>query len=204
MAIINLSIGHPTEAIYAHEEIANAFRTAASDADTRAFSMDYGEEGCSERFATALGGLLAEEDAAAVAPAAPAADFDLSNRLFVTNGVSHALDVISAVLARPGDLCLTEAATYFLAVDIFRSHGLDVDAAPAAADGSLSVEGLEASLRAGGRVPALVYCCPIHSNPTGNTLAAADRVRLVALAQASPHAVLRLLVIPRPLLTDCL
>lgn len=145
--------------------------------------MDYGNEGCSARFATALGSHLAEEDAAAASPAAPAANFDLTNRLFVTNGVSHALDVISAVLARPGDLCLTEAATYFLACDVFRSHGLDVDAAPAAPDGSLDVAGLEASLRAGGRVPALIYCCPIHANPTGNTLGAADRARLVALAR---------------------
>ena len=181
--MINLSKGHPTEALYAHTELARASRAAAARMDSAEFSLDYGNEGGSARFAAALAGLLAEEDAAATNPAAPSASFDLSDRLFVTNGVSHALDVISAVLARPGDRCLTEAATYFLAVDIFRSHGLDVDAAPAAPDGSLDVDALGSGLRDGSvPAPQLVYLCPIHSNPTGNTLSAEDRSELVALA----------------------
>ncbi len=183
MELINLSKGHPTESLYAHDELARAARAAAAQMDSATFSLDYGNEGCSERFATALAGLLAEEDAGATNPAAPSAALDLSHRLFVTNGVSHALDVVAAVLARPGDRCLTEAATYFLAVDIFRSHGLQVDAAPPRADGSLDIDALTSQLRAGSLpAPQLLYLCPVHSNPTGNTLDAADRAKLVALA----------------------
>lgn len=112
--LINLSKGHPTEDLYAHAELSKAARAAADKMDSAEFSLDYGKEGASARFAAALSGLLAEEDAAATSPSAPSRTFDLSHRLFVTNGVSHALDVVAAVLARPGDRCLTEAATYFL------------------------------------------------------------------------------------------
>lgn len=217
--LINLSKGHPTEDLYAHAELSKAARAAADKMDSAEFSLDYGKEGASARFAAALSGLLAEEDAAATSPSAPSRAFDLSHRLFVTNGVSHALDVVAAVLARPGDRCLTEAATYFLvfalytrarahtmarspllclplvtsyspnqyswrqAVDIFRSHGLSVDAAPALADGSLDIDALARQLRDGSvRCPQLLYLCPVHSNPTGNTLCAEDRAKLVALA----------------------
>jgi DNA-binding transcriptional MocR family regulator len=184
-SIINLSKGHPTESLYAHDELARAARSAAAKMESTpaTFSLDYGNEGCSQRFAAAMAGLLAEEDEAAKDPAAPSVAFDLSDRLFVTNGVSHALDVVAAVLARPGDCCLTEAATYFLAVDIFRSHGLNVDAAPPCADGSLDIDALATQLRAGS-FPALqlLYLCPVHSNPTGNTLGSEDRAKLVALA----------------------
>lgn len=69
------------------------------------------------------------------------------------------------------------------AVDIFRSHGLSVDAAPPRADGSLDIDALARQLRAGSvRCPQLLYLCPIHSNPTGNTLCVEDRAKLVALA----------------------
>lgn len=181
-ALINLSKGHPTESLYAHAELARAARAAADKMDTATFSLDYGNEGASPRFAAALAALLAEEDAAAINPAAPS-KIDLADRLFVTNGVSHALDVVAAVLARPGDHCLTEAATYFLAVDIFRSHGLTVGSAPPSADGSLDVDALAAQLRSGSLPsPQLLYLCPVHSNPTGNTLSAHDRAKLVALA----------------------
>ena len=145
----------------AHAELAAAAQRSAAKLASGEFSLDYGDE-CSPRFAAALGALLAEEDAAATDPPAPDASFDVSQRLFVTNGVSHALDIISAVLARPGDLCLTEAATYFLAVDIFRSHGLAVEAAPTspARMGALDVSRLETSLRGGAPVPQLIYICP--------------------------------------------
>ena len=183
MTLITLSTGHPTERISAHAELAAASRAAAARMDSgqnAEFSLDYGDEGCSPRFAAALGGLLTEEDATAAPPAPPAVG--LRDRLMVTNGVSHALDVISAALARPGDLVLTEAATYFLAVDIFRAQNLSVDAAPATPEGSLDVAGLAASLRAGAPRPQLLYVCPVHANPTGNTIGAEERRQLVALA----------------------
>eukprot|EP01052_Picozoa_sp_SAG31_P021413 SAG31_NODE_1655_length_7621_cov_3.211912_2_plen_339_part_00 len=67
-------------------------------------------------------------------------------------------------------------------MDVFRAHGLIVDAAPAAADGSLDVDALDAMLRGGAPPPQLLYVMPIHANPTGNTMSVTERARLVNLA----------------------
>ena len=53
---------------------------------------------------------------------------------FVTEGVSHAVDLLAAVATQPGDLVLTERPTYYLVAGIFRSHGLRIGALPMKAE----------------------------------------------------------------------
>ncbi|MBN2385540.1 MAG: PLP-dependent aminotransferase family protein [Anaerolineales bacterium] len=99
--------------------------------------------------------------------------------LFVTPGASGGLDLLCTLFTRPGQTVLVEEPSYFLALRIFADHGLQVVSIETDADGLL-IEALEAQLK---RVhPALVYTIPSFQNPSGRTLPAVRRERLVELA----------------------
>ena len=86
------------------------------------------------------------------------------------------------VLAGPGDRVLTEHPTYPAALDAIRAIGarpVPVSMLP----GGWDLDMLAATLRQA--APRLAYLIADHQNPTGLTLPAADRERLVALARAS-------------------
>eukprot|EP00854_Cymbomonas_tetramitiformis_P012442 gene12442-14699_t len=100
--------------------------------------------------------------------------------LFVTNGVSHAIDMICTTFLSAGDTVVVESPTYFLATNIFKDHGLDVQSVPGDGNG-LCVDALEERLLDGLR-PRMVYLVPTHGNPSGKTLPAERRLRLVHLA----------------------
>lgn len=101
--------------------------------------------------------------------------------LLVTNGNSHGIDLACAVLAAPGDVVVVEEPTYFLALDIFRERGLRVVGVPVDDEG-MDLDALERVLAR--ERPAFVYTVPTFHNPTGATLSAERRQRLVALAVA--------------------
>ena len=76
------------------------------------------------------------------------------------------------MLTEPGDVVIVEEPTYFLALNIFRDHGLEVVSVPVDADG-LVVDKLEtelARLTANGRRIGFIYTIPTYQNPTGATL----------------------------------
>ena len=49
-----------------------------------------------------------------------------AEHLFITNGNSQALDLICTCSTEPGDVVIVEEPTYFLALDIFRDHRVEV------------------------------------------------------------------------------
>ena len=79
-----------------------------------------------------------------------------------------------------GDVVFVEDPTYFLALDIFRHHGLQVVGIEVDDDG-LSIDALEAALAE--HRPAFVYVIPAFQNPTGVTMAPHRRARLLELAE---------------------
>jgi DNA-binding transcriptional MocR family regulator len=101
--------------------------------------------------------------------------------LFITNGVSQALDLICTLFTRPGDVIFVEEPSYFLALRIFADHDLRVRGIPVDEDG-LIIEALEERLAR--EKPALLYTIPTFQNPTGATLPRARRQRLMELSQA--------------------
>lgn len=100
--------------------------------------------------------------------------------IFITNGNSHALDLVCTIFARPGDTVFVEEPSYFLALDIFRNHHLKIVGIPVDADG-ISVGALEEALKI--EQPAFLYIIPAFQNPTGFTLSVERRQRLVELSQ---------------------
>jgi 2-aminoadipate transaminase len=106
----------------------------------------------------------------------------LSDRLattsfFITAGASHALALVTGLLAEPGDTVLVDAPTYHFALRILRDRGVRVLSAPADLD-----EGV-ASLRAQGHRVPLLYLVPTFGNPTGASVPDDRRRYLVAAAR---------------------
>lgn len=106
-------------------------------------------------------------------------------QIMLTGGSAQALDHLCTLFSRPGDPVLVEAPTYHETLQLFRDHGLhpiqvEID------EGGLQIEALADSLdtlaRRGARA-RLVYSIPNFQNPSGITLAAARRPRLLELAR---------------------
>ena len=100
--------------------------------------------------------------------------------LFVTNGISNALDLICAHFTRPGDTIFVEEPTYFLALRIFEDH--DLELVPIQTDeNGLILEDLGKKLTE--FQPKFLYTVPTFQNPGGVTLPQDRRDKLVQLSQ---------------------
>ena len=107
-----------------------------------------------------------------------------TNSFFITGGVSHDIELLCSVATKPGDTVWVEDPTYFLAAELFQSHGLRIELLPMRQAGVVDVEALEEQLRHPDSVapPRLIYIIPTHQNPTGCTMSLPDRTRLAVLA----------------------
>ena len=102
-------------------------------------------------------------------------------RVVVTNGALHALSLTFGALLDPGDLVIVENPSFPIALRVLQYHNAHLRSVDVDEDG-LDVDALEVLLRRGAR-PKIVYTIPDFHNPTGVTLSAARRLRLVELAQ---------------------
>jgi 2-aminoadipate transaminase len=104
-----------------------------------------------------------------------------ADRVLVTNGALHGLSLLFSALLDPGDTVAVESPTFPLALRVLGHHGAQVIPVPTSAAG-LDLDDLERRLREGLRLK-LLYLIPDFQNPTGSTLPASDRSRVVALAE---------------------
>ncbi len=132
--------------------------------------LNYGERQGDARFRAALADFL---NAAPGGGATPEA-------LMLTGGISQALDYVCSRLTQPGDVVFVEEPTYPYSYPIFRDHGLVIVGVPLDEQG-MDVDALERLLER--HRPRLVYTIPSFHNPTGRTLDAARRRRLVELSR---------------------
>jgi 2-aminoadipate transaminase len=96
---------------------------------------------------------------------------------FITAGASHALALITEMLANPGDTVLVDAPAYHFALRILRDRGVRLLAAPADLDAAI------ADLRAQGQRVPMMYLVPTFGNPTGRSVPAERRRYLVEAAR---------------------
>jgi GntR family transcriptional regulator / MocR family aminotransferase len=99
----------------------------------------------------------------------------------VTNGTQHALDLISRVLVRPGDVVAVEEPGYPPARRLFESVGARVVGVPVDAEG-LVVDALPSHAK-------LVYTTPSHQFPLGRAMSLARRHALLDWARRRTAAV---------------
>ncbi|MBW2228584.1 MAG: PLP-dependent aminotransferase family protein, partial [Deltaproteobacteria bacterium] len=166
--MIHLGIGQPDPSLLPLALMKNAAEHRLSHDDVSLLA--YGAESGDGYFRLALARFLAEHYHKPV-------DAD---DLFVTAGASQGLDLICTLFTKPGETIFVEEPSYFLALNIFRDHGLNIIGLPMDEDG-LMVEALEENLTQ--HNPAFLYTIPTFHNPSSITLSAARRERLVQLSQ---------------------
>ena len=100
--------------------------------------------------------------------------------ILVLTGSTQGITLVAQSLAEPGDEIVVEAPTYPGALQIFQIHGLRAIQVPVDEAGA-RIDHIEAILRT--RRPRFIYTMPSLHNPTGVTMSAERRERLVALAR---------------------
>ncbi|MEV4141687.1 PLP-dependent aminotransferase family protein [Dactylosporangium sp. NPDC049742] len=103
-------------------------------------------------------------------------------QVVVTSGAAHAVDLVTRVLAEPGDVVAVEEPGYPPVHELLRSHGADVVPVPVDDDG-IVVDAIPAAAR-------LVYVTPSHQYPLGVVMARSRRAQLLRWAGANNAAVL--------------
>lgn len=109
------------------------------------------------------------------------------NHVLVTTGSQQALYLVGDVLLDPGDVVIAANPSYFVYTGTLSSLGARVETVPMDDDGMDvdAVERLLARLEREGRLPLVkvVYCTSYFQNPTGLTLSAERRPRLVEVVR---------------------
>ncbi len=110
-----------------------------------------------------------------------------SDEIIVTNGAKHGLELACRILLDEGDPIIVTAPTYFTAIPMFKSFGVQFIEAPQDGEG-LRVDELARLLdqhkREGGRPPKFLYNVPDYHNPTGVSMSLRRREALLDLASS--------------------
>jgi 2-aminoadipate transaminase len=107
------------------------------------------------------------------------ADHLETSNFFITAGASHALALITNLLAEPGDTVLVDAPTYHYALRILADRGVRILPAPPDLDAAIT------RLRADGHRVPMLYLVPTFGNPTGASVPDERRRYLVDVARRS-------------------
>ena len=166
--VIDLGAGEPSATLFPIDMLRRAAEERLSLGDTS--FLQYGAEQGDGYFRLALAQFLSRGYGLPMS----------SENIFVTTGISSALDLLCTLFTQAGDTIFVEATTFFVAPRIFADHNLNIIPIAMDEDGLL-IEALEENLQI--YKPKFLYTIPIHHNPTGSTLTEARRARLVELAQ---------------------
>jgi DNA-binding transcriptional MocR family regulator len=164
--VIDLGVGDPPLSLLPLELIRQAADIRFAEGNPS--MLQYGAEQGDGNFRLALAQFLSKGYGSPVDP----------DSLFVTNGISNALDQICSLFTQDGDIIFVEEPSYFLALRIFTDHHLQV--VPIQTDqNGLVIESLEEKLAL--FHPKFLYLIPTFQNPTGHTLSQERREHLIQL-----------------------
>ena len=189
--LVSLAAGLVDEGSLPAAEVADAVAALMADPATARAALQYGS---TQGYGPLREKVLAEVCAAdGVSPS----DIGLSpDDVVLTTGSQQLLYLLGEVLFDPGDIVIAEAPSYFVYHGVLGSQGVRVLAVPMDG-GGMNVHALEdllSRLEAAGELPRvkLIYTVDYFQNPTGLTLAAGRRQRLVEVARrfSKAHRVL--------------
>jgi len=147
-----------------------AVRKVTSSWALQSFSLQYGEPAGD----TSLRQALSQKLAAYNVPAAP-------NQIVTTVGATHALDIVSRTLLRPGDYVMVEEPGWAIEFARLAALGMRILPVPRRADGpDLEVMARYCELHA----PKLFVSVSVFHNPTGYCLTPGSAHRVLQLANA--------------------
>ncbi|WP_020375942.1 PLP-dependent aminotransferase family protein [Sulfobacillus thermosulfidooxidans] len=101
------------------------------------------------------------------------------DHLLITSGSLQALDLLSSLWIRPGDIVITESPTFAGALQIFRAHGAQIIGIDVGTEGVNPAQMKDALSRHDTR---LIYLQPYYQNPTSVSMSEATRQALLDLA----------------------
>ena len=103
------------------------------------------------------------------------------DNLFITNGVTGALSLICSLFRKKVKKIYVEDPTYFLAINIFKDFGFEIEPIPMEEDG-MNLGILENKLKNDNSDLKLLYTIPTFHNPTSITMSHKKRQNLVYLS----------------------
>ncbi len=165
------------------DETQQALAKLLSNDDRARGALQYGTTQGAERLRKLLLEHLARLEGCSVAELGVDA-----NQLVLTTGSQQFLSLVGEILLDPDDICLVAAPTYFVFLGVL--NGLGARAVSVAADeDGMCPDALEAELR---RIEAegeldrvkLIYLVSYYENPSGVSLSAARRTRMIEIARA--------------------
>lgn len=109
-----------------------------------------------------------------------------ADEVLVVNGAKHGIDLICRLLLDEGDSIVVTAPTYYTALPIFRSFGVEFIEVGQDAEGILVdqiAEAVQWLHRSGRASPKFIYNVPDFHNPTGITMSRRRREALIELAE---------------------
>ncbi len=123
------------------------------------------------------------------------------DNILITHGSQQALDLISKVLLDPGDTVIVGSPTYLGATGAFRAYQAEMISVPVTENG-MDMDALDDKLKElekAGCKPKFIYVVPTFQNPSGVTMPAKSRKRLLEIAdehdilivEDSPYSYLR-------------
>src|SRR5262245_41884106 len=101
------------------------------------------------------------------------------DEILIVNGSQQGFDLVARTLLDPGDFVAIEQPSYPRAMRVFRAYGAQLLPVPIVG-GGINVEYLERLLER--QSPKMVYCQPSAHNPTGLSMSAGARQRLLEVA----------------------
>ena len=150
---IDLGMGNPDFNLLPEERL--RFATERAFAKGMNDSLRYGANQGNGRFRASLANFLTQSFNEKVD----------GTSLFISTGASSALNLLVNLYTRPGDTILVEDPTYFLALNIFADHGLQIISIPVDDEG-LDLDILEEKLKK--HKPKLLYIIPTFQRAKTN------------------------------------
>ncbi len=167
-SLVDLGKGFSSEDLFPIDAISNAATTALRDDQGK--MLQYADET----------GLLAIRYEIARFMERQTGQVVNENHLLITNGASHALELILKMIVPPKSRVVVEDPTYFEALNIL--HDWNVELVPVRMkNNGLDTDHLRQILAEG--PVSLVYTIPIHHNPTGVSMSPDRRRDLIALSE---------------------
>jgi len=180
--LISLAAGLVDESSFPAADIAAAAAEILGDADSARVALQYGSTQGLPKLREQILEMVCAADG--VLPA----DVNLSAAdVILTTGSQQLLYLLGEALFDPGDIVICEAPSYFVYHGVLQTRGVKTLSVPMDS-GGMDVDALEAllaELRRSGEIAKLklIYTVDYFQNPTGLTLAAERRPKLVELAK---------------------
>jgi 2-aminoadipate transaminase len=183
-AVISLAAGLVDQTTLPDAEVRAACAALLADETLARQALQYGTTQGAERLRKLLVRHLAEQEGCS------ASDLGIApEQMILTTGSQQLLSLVGEILLDPGDIVLVAAPTYFAYLGTL--NGLGARTIPVATDGDgVCIDALDGELEnlaRAGELPRvkLIYVVSYYENPTGISLAADRREKLVELARRS-------------------